>query len=69
MLRIKAIFRARAIPTPGVSVYRGSQRKQWLVKLEGGLAFGPRPWLTQLDMLLELRPKAKAALAEILGGF
>jgi hypothetical protein len=28
MLRIKAIFRARAIATPGVSVYRSSQRKE-----------------------------------------
>jgi hypothetical protein len=36
MLRIKAIFRARAIPTPGVSVYRPSRRKDWLAKLEGG---------------------------------
>src|ERR1051325_6696767 len=36
MLRIKAIFRARAIPTPGVSVYRVSRRKQWLGEREGG---------------------------------
>jgi hypothetical protein len=36
MLRIKAIFRARAIATPGVSVYRPSQRKQWLAHLTGG---------------------------------
>ena len=35
MLRIKAIFRARAIPTPGVSVYRTSQRKQWLGEARG----------------------------------
>jgi len=30
MLRIKAIFRARATGTPGVSVYRPSQRKHFL---------------------------------------
>jgi len=62
MLRIKAIFRARGIPTPGVSVYRTSQRKQWLAKLEGGARVRAESLLTQLDALLELRPKAKAAM-------
>ena len=62
MLRIKAIFRARAIPTPGVSVYRPSQRKQWLAQLTGGARVRAASLLTQLDMLLELRPKAKAAM-------
>jgi len=62
MLRIKAMFRARAIPTPGVSVYRSSQRKQWLSKLEGGARVRAASLLTQLDGLLEWRPKAKAAM-------
>jgi len=62
MLRIKAIFRARAIPTPGVSVYRPSQRKKWLAKLEGGARTRAAALLAQLDLLLELRPKAKAAM-------
>lgn len=62
MLRIKAIYRARAIPTPGVSVYRVSQRKQWLAKLEGGARVRAASLLTQLDGLLELRPKAKTAM-------
>jgi transposase len=62
MLRIKALFRARAIPTPGVSVYRASQRKQWLAKLEGGARVRAASLLAQLDLLLELRPKAKAAM-------
>lgn len=62
MLRIKAIYRARAIATPGVSVYRASQRKQWLAKLEGGARVRAASLLTQLDALLELRPKAKAAM-------
>ena len=62
MLRIKAIFRARAIATPGVSVYRASQRKQWLAKLEGGARIRAASLLMQLDALLELRPKAKAAM-------
>jgi transposase len=62
MLRIKAIYRARAIATPGVSVYRASQRKQWLARLEGGARVRAASLLTQLDALLELRPKAKAAM-------
>ena len=62
MLRLKAIFRARAIPTPGVSVYRASQRKQWLAKLESGARIRAASLLTQLDTLLEIRPKAKAAM-------
>jgi transposase len=62
MLRIKAIFRARAIPTPGVSVYRASKRKQWLAMLEGGARIRATALLTQLDLLLELRPKAKRAM-------
>jgi transposase len=62
MQRIKALFRARAIPTPGVSVYRLSQRKQWLSRLDGGARIRAATLLTQLDVLLELRPKAKAAM-------
>jgi transposase len=62
MLRIKAIFRARAILTPGVSVYRPSQRKQWLAKLSGGARVRAESLMTQLDTLLELRPKAKTAM-------
>jgi len=61
MLRIKAIFRARAIPTPGVS-YRATRRKDWLAKLDGGARVRAESLLTQLDALLELRPKAKAAM-------
>jgi transposase len=62
MQRIKAIFRARAIGTKGVSVYRRSQRKEWLAKLEGGARVRAASLLIQLDGLLELRPKAKAAM-------
>ena len=62
MLRIKAIFRARAVRTPGVSVYRASQRKEWLAQLDGGARMRAASLLTQLDMLLELRPKAKSAM-------
>ena len=62
MLRIKAIFRARATRTPGVSVYRPSQRKQFQAKLEGGARVRAASLFAQLDVLLELRPKAKAAM-------
>ena len=34
MLRIKALFRARAILTPGTSVYRASERAKWLARIE-----------------------------------
>ena len=54
MLRIKAMFRARAIATPGVSVYRVSQWEQWLAKLDGGARVRAASLLTQLDTLLEL---------------
>jgi transposase len=63
MQRIKAIFRARGIGTPGKSVYRASQRKTWLSKLESS---GARRRATtlyeQLDLLLKQRPEAKAAM-------
>ncbi len=62
MQRIKALFRARAILTPGVSVYRCSQREKWLSRLKGGAWVRAASLLQQLDVLLELRPKAKAAM-------
>ena len=34
MLRIKALFRARAIRTPGRSVYSPSKRREWLDQLQ-----------------------------------
>jgi len=63
MLRIKALFRARGIRTPGTSVYRPSTRKQWLDRLEQrGTRMRAASLLTELDVLQELRPKAKAAM-------
>lgn len=62
MQRIKAIFRARAIVTPGVSVYRLQQRKQWLSLLDRGAQARAAALLTELDVLFQLRPKAKAAM-------
>jgi hypothetical protein len=63
MLRIKALFRARGIRTPGTSVYQQSKRKQWLAQLEErGARARAEALLTELDVLQELRPKAKAAM-------
>jgi len=63
MLRIKALFRARAIPTPGTSVYRARERAKWLARIESrGGRMRAESLLRQLDTLLELRPKAKAAM-------
>ena len=63
MLRIKALFRARAIRTPGRSVYSRSKRIEWLDQLQTpGARVRAESLLTQLDMLLELRPKAKTAM-------
>lgn len=62
MQRLKAIFRARAIATKGTSVYRSADRKAWLAKLDGGARVRASGLLTHLDLLLELRPAAKAAM-------
>jgi len=63
MLRIKAIFRARAIRTPGTSVYRAARRKEWLDQLTTpGARVRAGSLLEQLDLLLKLRLKAKAAM-------
>jgi transposase len=62
MSRIKAMFRAHGISTPGVSVYRPSRRKSWLGKLDGGARVRAASLLAQLDTLQELRSKAKAAM-------
>jgi hypothetical protein len=52
MLRIKALFRARGIKTPGTSVYRPSTRKEWLARLEErGARMRAEALLTELDVL------------------
>jgi transposase len=63
MLRVKAIFRGRAVATPGKGVYRPSQRKAWLAKLENrGARARAASLLEQLDLLLALRAKARVAM-------
>jgi transposase len=63
MQRIKAMFRGRAILTPGTGVYGTRQRASWMAKLEGvGVRLRAESLFTQLDALLPLRSKAKAAM-------
>ena len=63
MLRLKALFRARGIKTPGKRVYHPRHRAEWLAKLpERGVRFRAQALYAQLDVLRELRPKAKAAM-------
>ncbi len=63
MLRLKALFRARGIRTPGQAVYRGDQRGQWLAQLTGtGVRFRAEVLYAELAVLQQLRPKVKAAL-------
>lgn len=63
MLRLKALFRARAIATPGQAVYQPEARGEWLAKLpERGARFRAEALSTQLDVLKEIRRGAKAAM-------
>ena len=63
MLRLKALFRARGIKTPGQAVYRAEQRQQWLAQLTGpGVRFRAAVLYAELAVLQQLRPTAKAAL-------
>ncbi|MFL5496563.1 MAG: transposase [Gemmatimonadales bacterium] len=63
MLRLKALFRARAIPTRGNGVYQPRDRASWLAKLpERGVRFRAEALYAELDVLRALRPKAKAAM-------
>ena len=63
MLRLKALFRARAIPTRGTAVYQARHRGQWLAQLTNrGVRFRAEVLYAELDVLRALRPKAKAAM-------
>lgn len=62
MQRIKALFRGRAIKSKGKSVYRPCDRDEWLGKLKGGARTRAEALLKHLDVLIELRPSAKAAM-------
>lgn len=63
MLRLKSLFRARAIKTPGKSVYDVEQRSEWTGKLaDRGARFRAEALYAELALLKEWRSKAKAAL-------
>lgn len=63
MLRLKALFRARAIRTAGKRVYHPKGRAQWLAQLaDRGARFRAEALYAELDVLRELRPKAKTAM-------
>ena len=63
MLRLKALFRARGVKACGTRVYHPAERVHWLEKLpERGVRFRAETLYAELDVLRELRPKAKAAM-------
>lgn len=63
MLRLKALFRARAIKAPGKRVYSPAYREEWLTKLPNrGVRYRAETLYAQLDVLREMRPKVKAAM-------
>jgi transposase len=63
MLRLKALFRARGIPTHGTRVYQARDRAHWLGQLaDRGVRFRARVLYAELDRLRTLRPKVKAAM-------
>lgn len=63
MNRLKALYRARAIPCTGESVYQKDERERWLRKLTEGGARHRAEWLYQeLDPLVALRDTAREAM-------
>jgi transposase len=65
MQRLKALFRARGIKTPGMSVYRPEHQDRWLAQLtESGARFRAETLYTQLRVLQELRPRVKRAMVQ-----
>ena len=63
MSRLKALFRARGLPTPGQQLYQPARRLEWLDPLrEPGVRFRAETLFTQLRTLQELRPKVKRAM-------
>jgi transposase len=63
MQRLKALFRARGIQTPGRGVYQSARRAQWLRQLpDAGVRFRATALYAELEVLQELRPTAKMAM-------
>jgi transposase len=63
MVRIKALYRARGIRTPGTAVYQTTQREFWLEQISEAGARQRVMWLyDELDHLRGLRKQAKQAM-------
>jgi transposase len=63
MLRLKALFRARGIKTPGRRVYDVAAHAEWLAQLsERGVWFRATALYAELEVLQALRPQAKTAM-------
>ncbi|MGH7264066.1 MAG: IS110 family transposase [Candidatus Rokuibacteriota bacterium] len=63
MLRLKALFRARGISTTGTTIYHPRHRARWLAQLpDSGGRFRADALYAELDVLRQLRPRAKAAM-------
>jgi hypothetical protein len=63
MSRVKALFRARAIATPGRGVYSPRERGDWLAQLpSGGARFRAEALYAELEVVQQLRRRAKTAL-------
>lgn len=62
-LRLKALFRARGIKTPGQAVYHPQRRAQWLAHLTNpGVRFRAETLYRELDVVQALRPRAKQVM-------
>lgn len=62
-LRLKALFRARAIRTKGKRIYHPKSRAEWLSKLtDQATRLRADALYAQLDVLRELQPKVQAAM-------
>jgi transposase len=65
MLRLKSLFRARAVRTPGKRIYGTTDRALWLARLpHRGVRFRAETLYAELDVLRELRPKAKTLMVD-----
>jgi hypothetical protein len=63
MLRLKSLFRARAIRAPGTRIYGTKDRQLWLDRLlDPGARFRAETLYAELDVLRALRPKARALM-------
>ena len=63
MLRLKALYRARAVPVAGEQVYSPEHRAEWLSRLsDRGARLRAELLMEQIDLLRQLRPRAKLAM-------